>query len=511
MAAKRSQSSTAWAAPSKWTPSTPVARRESIVQTQYTPCGCSPLGKLSKQSRPYKPGDPTYWTAYTYDGLGRMLSVLAPDGGSTTTYSYLANTVTVSDPAGKWKKFTTDAFDNLTTVVEPDVSQTNTNNQATTTYSYDALNHLIGVSMPRRMPGGNVVTQARTFNYLVGNAITAYLQSATNPENGTVSYIYNYPDGTLAGKTDAKGTTLLYQRDAYGRVTQLQQHNPRDSNGQPVPPTPIRTYTYDTNPVDNTFSQHAWGRLTTVQYNVPSLSNTLDNNEHEIDFTGDAVIEMYSYSTPGQVVSKRLRVTRADTLNENLTADLNGSWAYNNEGKLTGVNYPGDPNGNYAPPSYSYSYDGMGRLAGMTETAPTSLTLVSGVTYNAAGQMTTGLDARTYNSMGQLTNINAGSLNITYNYSATQNNGKINSQVDNLTGEQVTYAYDSLSRLISAQAGSSWGQGFGYDPFGNLTDKTVLAGSVPTLHVVPDPWTNHMGGRTLMATPMVPRGTWRTA
>jgi RHS Repeat len=68
------------------------------VQTQYTPCGCSPLGKLWKQSRHYKPGDPTYWTVYTYDGLGRTTSVLAPDGASTTTYSYAGNTVTVTDP-----------------------------------------------------------------------------------------------------------------------------------------------------------------------------------------------------------------------------------------------------------------------------------------------------------------------------------------------------------------------------------------------------------------------------
>ena len=97
-----------------------------------------------------------------------------------------------------------DAFGNLTTVVEPDASQTSTNNQATTTYTYDVLNHLIGVSMPRRMPGGNVVTQTRTFNYS-----GAYLLSSTNPENGTVSYGYN-ADGTLASKTDAKGQTILY-------------------------------------------------------------------------------------------------------------------------------------------------------------------------------------------------------------------------------------------------------------------------------------------------------------
>jgi len=47
-------------------------------------------------------------------------------------------------------------------------------------------------------------------------------------------------------------------------------------------------------------------------------------------------------------------------------------------------------------------------------------TVVGGTTYNAAGQMTGGVDARTYNSMGQLTNITYyGSVNITYTYSAT--------------------------------------------------------------------------------------------
>jgi hypothetical protein len=34
-------------------------------------------------------------------------------------------------------------------------------------------------------------TQIRTFNYIIGTALTGFLQSATNPENGTVSYTYN--------------------------------------------------------------------------------------------------------------------------------------------------------------------------------------------------------------------------------------------------------------------------------------------------------------------------------
>jgi hypothetical protein len=61
--------------------------------------------------------------------------------------------------------------------------------------------------------------------------------------------------------------------------------------------------------------------------------------------------------------------------------------------------------------------------------------------------------------MGQLTQISdadytGSKLNITYNYSSTQNNGKITSQTDNISGEQVVYAYDALNRLASAGAGA---------------------------------------------------------
>jgi YD repeat-containing protein len=106
----------------------------SLSETVFAPCGCSPLGKLFAQSQPYAPS-PTnkYWTVYAYDGSGRMLTKSAPDyaysptatplasnAASKTTYVYLGNTVTVTDPAGKWKKFTMDAFGNLTSVVEPD-------------------------------------------------------------------------------------------------------------------------------------------------------------------------------------------------------------------------------------------------------------------------------------------------------------------------------------------------------------------------------------------------------
>ena len=208
------------------------------------------------------------------------------------------------------------------------------------------------------------------------------------------SYSHSFDGmGRLAGMTEtAPQTFTLVSGVAYNAA------------GQPL--TGLDTRTYNANgqlthlvngsmnitcnllsDVDRNFSHNSQGRLTTATYSVPAISHTFDNNENEIDFTGDTVVEMYSYSVPGQVTAKRLRITRADSLSENLTTDINGSWSYNNEGKLNGVTYPVDPNyrdpvsGNPITPfSFSYSFDGMGRLAGMTETAPQTFTLGSDVT-----------------------------------------------------------------------------------------------------------------------------------
>jgi YD repeat-containing protein len=60
-------------------------------------------------------------------------------------------------------------------------------------------------------------------------------------------------------------------------------------------------------------------------------------------------------------------------------------------------------------------------------------------------------------------------------------------------GEEVTYQYDTLNRLISAQTtGPDWGQSFGYDGFGNLLSQTVTKGSAPSLSVTVNPATNRI-------------------
>jgi YD repeat-containing protein len=60
----------------------------SVVENEYEPCACTPIGKLKRTTRPYAPGGTKYWTTYTYDAPGRTVSVVAPDGASTTAYVY---------------------------------------------------------------------------------------------------------------------------------------------------------------------------------------------------------------------------------------------------------------------------------------------------------------------------------------------------------------------------------------------------------------------------------------
>jgi YD repeat-containing protein len=200
------------------------------------------MGKLQSVSQPHAPNGTVYWTTYAYDGLGRTTSVTLPDG-SVTHYVYddlapgtdaAASYVRVTDPAGKQKRYQMDAFGHLTRVVEDPAGLA-----YATTYAYDVLDHLTQVQQTR---GG--ATQTRTFNY--NNS--PYLQSATNPENGTVSYTYN-SDGTLATKMDNTGVVTGYTYDSQKRLLTVGKMNLASmylASGRPA--TQSSTYSWSPSP-----------------------------------------------------------------------------------------------------------------------------------------------------------------------------------------------------------------------------------------------------------------------
>ncbi|MGC1453046.1 MAG: RHS repeat-associated core domain-containing protein, partial [Candidatus Sulfotelmatobacter sp.] len=457
----------------------------SEADTQYAPCACSPLGKVSAVSMPYAPGGTPVWTRYSYDSSGRTVTIVKPDGASTTTYAYAANQTTVTDPTGKWKTFTSDAFGNLLTVTEPDPSSNNGGTVATN-YTYNSVNQLTQVSMPRAG-----TTQTRTFQWS-GTDLT----SATNPENGTVTYTYDGAHHVLT-RTDAKQMRTQYSYDIYGRLL-VAQHGTW-SGGQFTPdPTQLVQYYWDQDPQAYFYGTYGFpstntaGRLAGVSF----ANSTVSWNESTAPYQ---LFYMFGYNQAGRVIAQDLRLLSVYS-GGSWGNDIYASYNWDNLGRMTRMNYP--LNG----PKNTMTYDAMSNLTSVNQapcqtwnaaylfcnTWGTPATLAS-ASYNLVGQLTGlnysggfGQETRGYNSMLQLTSIASPQVNMTYTYSATQNNGLIVSSSDAVTGENVGYTYDSLNRLIAAATtgttGVQWGDSYSYDGFGNLTSKVVTKGTAPQVY-----------------------------
>jgi RHS repeat-associated protein len=327
-----------------------------------------------------------------------------------------------------------------------------------TSYTYDQLNHLTQVAMPRNTAYG-MKTQTRTF---VFDPTTQRLTSATNPENGTVSYTYN-ADGTLASKKDANGNTETYTYDAYQRLTGI--------------PDRGQTFTYDTCPANAVGCASASGQL--VQATFGNATDSVGPNDLGFEYN-------YAYTPAGKVSSKTLEVQSYNHLLTNGTyayGALTASYTYDGQGALTSLVYPQCETWVIcgSQTSFTYTLDAMERPTAMTN--ENNHVWASGVTYNAANQpLYDGTATRTYNNLLQITNISGAGMNMTYNYSSAQNNGQITSSHDAINGETITYQYDALKRLLSASA-TSWGETYGYDGYGNLTQMNPSGTGAPTLSV----------------------------
>jgi YD repeat-containing protein len=303
------------------------------------------------------------------------------------------------------------------------------------------------------------------------------LQSATNPENGTVTYSYTIAH-RLTTRTDAKGQQTQYSYDGYGRLSQVKHFL---SNGK-EDPNQRWTYYYDGNTTDATFTaQNGWGRLT------------------EVAFGSDGVLAgnyLYSYNTAGRVTTQRFQVPMPANQNPWPNFNFDATYAWDNEGRMTSLAYP------VSGPVYAFGFDSMGRLSTMQENG----TQMATAGYNWASQMTslaydTLTESRTYNpvtlQLNRILTTNGGSvMDMSYNYTAGQNNGRITSSTDGVLGETVNYTYDSLNRLSTAQATSNaWGQSFTYDVNGNLTQAQATVGSAPYFSTSFD-GSNHQVGTT---------------
>ncbi|QOY87512.1 RHS repeat-associated core domain-containing protein [Paludibaculum fermentans] len=276
----------------------------------------------------------------------------------------------------------------------------------------------------------------------------------------------------MATKTDATGVVTMYGRDGYGRLV-----------GVYVKPVGWTNYDYTQSPTyfyDN--GVNAQGRLSTV--------------------TLGPVVETYEYSVGGLITKKKVEFQNNDT-------PLEANYTYDTEGRLASMKYPDvyNLNGTVAEMgrTLTYFYDPMGVSALRDSTYPIAPGSRAGALRNAAAQITqmvvykpdgtSDTESFTYNGLGQLTQASGRGSNIEYRYSATANDWRITSRKDNVSGEEVSYQYDQLGRLIAASTtGPEWGLEWVYDGFGNRLQQNRTKGTGPSAVFNVDPATNRMTG-----------------
>lgn len=314
--------------------------------------------------------------------------------------------------------------------------------------------------------------------------------------SGTITYAYN-PDGTLLRKTDPKGQKVEYGYDALNRLASVS----RFAAGQSTPDVcQTVNFYYDTfyltgttYPNGNSLTNSPKANLTEIVTGAPSC------------IAGE-ITEKYDYSKGGVATFKRVTIrkdnpspqfTRSTTLDWSLILDASGRpvteyypRAVNEVGNVDlreSLNHRID-----------YGYDQMERMNQMYW-ANSNLTgwdapqsIVNGVAFKPSGQAAAisfaywnRFENRTYNDLLQMTRLTqtvggVTKMDMEYRFSATQNNGRITQSMDWVSGEEVTYSYDALQRLIAASTtGPNWGQSYTYDGFGNMSAQAVTKGSAP--------------------------------
>src|SRR5271157_5970007 len=425
------------------------------------------LGRVSSVSNPHfstsSPSDGV--TYYSYDAMGRPADVGAahavkyPDG-NYSSITYAGNCATSTDPQSKARKTCVDGLGRTTSVYE-DPSGLNYQ----TTYSYDVLNNLTGVTQG---------SQTRTYTY----DMLSRLASATTPESGTTSYTYD-ANGNALTRTDARSITTTYSYDALNRLTsKTYNDNPR---------TPTAYFNYDESTYLGTPLSNTAGRLSSTATGSKSSPQTAT---------------VYSYDLMGRV----LNFWQCEPDNCASPPWWDTIYTYDLAGDITSWKHPAGftiYNGFNAAQqvtSITNSWNDAthpGTLATMTYGPFGALnTLVNGCAGSGCTQVQETYD---YNNRLQPVQIqlgtpsnNAADYCLVYNYysgsnpsscavppQGTLNNGNAmgywyQDDVNASFSHAASYAYDSLNRLATAVAtgSSTYNLTFGSDRYGNLTCQT---------------------------------------
>lgn len=455
----------------------PSSTTYDSVETDYDPVGrpdrtTLPYSQTAGQTSSTAPG-----RSMTYDPLGRKATVT--DSGLLNvaiTYSqndaYNTKGPAPSGENTKRKQLEYDSLGRLTSVCEVTSAtgsgtcgQTNTATGFWTKYTYDVLNHLIGVTQNAQSSS----TQSRTYAYDDLGRLT----SEINPESATTTYTYDTDStcgtskGDLVKKVDAVGNTTCSAYDALHRPTSITV-----PSGSYASSTPSKYFVYDSATVNSVAMVNPKGRLAEAYTCVSPCTAKISDTGFSYTARGETS-DVYE-STPHSGGYYHVSQTY---------------WANGAIDQLSGLS---------GLPTITYNVDGEGRI--YSASASSGQNPLSSTTYNVASEPTqvnlgsSDSDAFTYDpNTDRMTkyqfNVNDSSVvgTLTWNAIATLENLAINDPFYGAGNQTCSYAHDDLSRIASANCGSPWSQTFTYDAFGNLS-KSGTSSFQPTYSYL----TNHM-------------------
>jgi len=483
-----------------------------FVHTQY-----DNLGRLSRQTRPFRGGETMQWTVYEYDKLDRTTKVTAPDGSvverfynessypSVATQGVPGQTARARDPWGRerWVRF--DDRNRLVEVVEPDPNGNGAvaTGGMKTNYSYDTLGNLTLVTQG---------DQTRSFKYDALNRLT---HQKLAERDATL-------DNSGAFVATRHPSLPIYSGGVWSDVF---TYDNRSNLTQRVDARGVKTnHNYNNDPLN---------RLQSVTHDKSGVPAVLLN-----DFPiPDAPSVSYAYMTTGSKNRLQNYVVSSGVGNETFAYDSEGRLAQSTqtfagrEGYPLVKNYVMDSLDRVKELYYPVQYGGSGVAKKVEPTYDVAsrfnslkfdgTTFASNPVYNASSQVESlnigSFKQETYTydpQTGLLTNqqVKQGAnVNLTLGYSYAQNpdmgnNGPKTGQLTRVFDPGTAYLnrnnyYDALGRLKEVRAGfdqvnPSWKQTYAYDRYGNRTSVTKSgpgSGSVPLDGLASLSYTNGQG------------------
>jgi YD repeat-containing protein len=451
--------------------------------------------------------DVVYETSYTYDVLGRRLTVEDARGNATAyTYDVLGRQITVTNannnttqtfydarslrwkvvrPSGAW---TESLYDDARRLATQTVYHDSTSD--VTTYQYSVLGQVVQVDYPgggretfnydqlgRRVSSGTLLTVAPevvlTKSYVFDNNNRVVRMVAP----GGYSYVSDYDDlGNLASSTDPASEVTTYAYDKDNRLV---------TKTDAVGVVTTNTYEWKTGRVASVLTE-----LNATSADDITMAYSYDANGQPVTITdGRGYAWTKAYDALGRMVSLVTPNPGSGAYTHTIVYDGNGNITQTTDFKSVSHYYAYDAlnrmsghGASSAASDETYAYACCGaQLSGYTDTLGTA-----SLSYDQLGRLVSFTDSQGYNvayaydALGRilaLTPPQGANYRTEYEYNA---NGsvKLVRVYDAGTGADTSYIYDATSgkltqRDFPAASGQNLRTAYSYDTAGRLQYETL--------------------------------------